>query len=62
MGALFMLRRMAAKADVRQEPFLVASLDISKASHEALWAVLKGKGIKGEWLNTVKNMYSENTM
>ncbi len=44
MGALFMLRRMAAKADVRQEPFLVASLDISKAydtvSHEALWAVL----------------------
>ena len=60
-----MLRRMAAKADVRQEPFLVASLDISKAydtvSHEAL-CVLQGKCIKGEWLNTVKNMYSENTM
>jgi len=50
MGALFMLRKMAAREDAAQKTFVVASLDISKAydtvSHEALWAVLQGKGIK----------------
>ena len=63
-GALFMLRKMAARADIKQETFVVASLDISKAydtvSHEALWAVLQGKGIKGEWLGVVQKMYGEN--
>ena len=42
-GGTVYVEKDAAKADVREESFLVASLDISKAydtvSHEALWAV-----------------------
>jgi len=64
MGALFILRRMAAKASKEGKSFMVASLDISKAydtvNHDTLWAVLEGKGLQGKWLNTIKDMYTNN--
>ena len=47
-----------------KKPFHVAYMDISKAydtvDHEKLWQVLASLGIKGTWLENMKELYQDN--
>ena len=61
-GAIMILQTLIGKYKERNMPFYMVGIDIEKAydtvDHEVLWKILDAKGIKGKWLETVKEMYT----
>ena len=59
--SIIMARRLEK---TKEKPFYVAYIDISKAfdtvSHEQLWKILEKTGIKGTWLDNLKELYKNN--
>ncbi len=61
-GAVLVMQLLALQRGKARQPFYMASVDISKAydtvNHTCLWEILKAKGITGQWLRSVQEMYS----
>ncbi|MCP4159887.1 MAG: RNA-directed DNA polymerase, partial [Deltaproteobacteria bacterium] len=63
-AAVLILKTLLARATIKKEPMYMACLDISKAydnvNHQRLWEICEKMGIKGEWLDCMKELYKDN--
>jgi len=62
-AAIIMLKTMIARRHKAKTPFYMACLDISKAydsvDHQSLWEICERMGIRGTWLDNVRELYTD---
>ncbi len=63
---LFILRTLIEQNKAKQKPLYCCFVDLKKAfdimSHEVLWQVLAGLGVKGRFLRCLQAMYAKDTI